>query len=385
MTRLARGENPAEITVFVMQRLETLALRFGPSADWDDMRVAFAQALIALNEVPLAARLLTGVSEIGPAMDTLTNFTVRAIREGDLPVLALHTIGIEVQNAFYAAGRGDEFLAETIAGLAEVDDGLAVLSETATGVMRAPRRSSDLAGGPQGGSATEFEAVTDFETAAQRFPRAPWHELITLATTDEQWPEAMDADTRRTIVIDFGRLLHAALDTPKVERKPAEAIKATINNHQGDREGEAWDRMRFIAALGLYDADAANFGRVMARSMRDPEMMAMVVHALIDRGHERRAMEVMEDIPEPKVYGKMLLLGDWPDRAAIDLLIEEITHVTPKTIKKYDPALRVGVAEGIVDLHRSREEHERADLMQKRVDLLRRQITTGYIKPAKKK
>ena len=137
----------------------------------------------------------------------------------------------------------------------------------------------------------------------------------------------------------------------------------------------------------------------MTRSMADPEMMAMVAHALLERGRDRDAMDVVWDIPDPRVMGQMLYLGEWQDRTHAQELIEDITQANPRTTQKYDPKLRVGVTEGLQALFTARQQEalvaqntaaaaewaQQADVMYRRAELLRRQITIGYIKAPRKK
>jgi hypothetical protein len=201
----------------------------------------------------------------------------------------------------------------------------------------------------------------------------------------------MDFETRTRVVAIVGVQLHGTIAGGEIARKNAEAIKAFIAEQQADQGGDAWDQLRFITALTLYDRDGAKFGRIIARAMDDPEMMAMVVYALLERQREQDAMEVMHDIPDAKIVGKMLELGEWSDPAAMAAMIEDITVAGPKTKLKHDPQLRLGVAQGLHELYAERvnrgqtEWTDQAETMRKRVQLIERQIVSGYIRAPRKK
>jgi|GEM_PF-6515071 len=386
LTRLAEDEDPASVIPEAETRLAELEERFGPADDWDIMRAGLAQGLISFNHehVEYAMAVLAKVTDVTKAVHFMEDYVFEAARAGVFSPSEVMNILLAMQAAFEGAGRGEEFIRVHKAMSYRPDsDALDRIRAAHTARVRQQKPAPAPQVAPR---------EVSYEEAQEHHPSAPWAELDVLMYQDDHWPEAMPVADRTRIIVDFGVQLHNTVGGTKIERKNAEGIKSLIAERQDGRSGEAWDRLRFLAAFGLYEhPEGAKFGRIITRSMDEPEMMAMIVHALLEGQRQRDAMDVMQDIPDAKVFGKMLALGEWPDRAAITALIEDVTVVTSRTIKKHDPQFRLGVAQGLHEHYtfRGAEGDEasaaHAETMRKRVELLQRQISVGYIKSVRKK
>jgi hypothetical protein len=366
MNRLRDYEPQEEVLRSALDRIEQYEATYPPDSLWDDQRIALAQAFIGIGNIPAGMRLLVGVRDITYMMDHISDFLIQRAYAGALPPEELPEIALAIRAAFENEGRGKEFVGLTVESLLSI-------SRSAVPVWQARERKPT--------------------TEQERYARASWDDIAVVVDQETVWPEGATEDARRSFGSQFAQLQHAMLAGPKVERKAVEALKALLKE-QG-QEAEVWDRFRLIAAMSLYDAGASNFGRGMARAMTDPEMVGMVCHALIDTDRAREAMLVAQEISDPRVYGKILYLGDWPADMQVPALIEDLTQATVQNNKKYAPGLRIGVAEGLLELfERNRQETEAAgepataahwatqvEAMQKRLALLQSQQKSGFIKP----
>ena len=393
MERMKPGNDESEaVHAEVIATTDYFENAHGPAQYWDDLRIAMAAAFIATSQLERAVELLVRAHDTVAAIDHASQALVRAVRQGNLGQSAIFEFSELMDDRYARAGRRVEFVQASLAGLGQFVTSELLGGDAKTApTFKAPQQRKPS--GPTKKSTDKLEPIPEvpYDAAVELYPHAPWVDLGMLVDEGDYWPDDMGVEARLRLIVDFGVRLSDAVADEKIERKKAEAIKAFIAERQDGRGGEAWDRLRLMAALGMYDRGGAKFGRILARSMDDPEMMAMVVHALIERERDADAMDVMQDIPDPKIFGKMLALGMWQDRAAIQALIEDLTVAGPKTQLKHDPQLRLGVAQGLHELYAGRAAEgdatwaDEAEKMRKRAELLQRQIENGYIKAPRKK
>lgn len=357
--------------------LDGLEEKHGKSDYWDRARYTIASKLIFIGEYDLVADLVVRINNLESALEGVENKVVKGVKAGKLDESVIFLLTNAVAAAFRDVSREDE-LADVGFTLEYFLQLLEPSNADLLGVQATERDEAPFV-------ATPLPEVS-YEEAREQYWHAPWEELGPLADSPEKWPEGIELPDRFKLVAAFGVRLHETVGVAdEIDRKAAEALKAFIAEKQSGREGEAWDVMRFVAAVKLYDRGGAKFGRIFARSMDDEKMSAMVVHALLERKRDEDAMAVLDDLRDKELHGKMLVLGEWQDPDKIAALIEDLTFVTPRTRQKHDPLLRLGVARGIHEHYAARAEEdpeqwaEKAEIMRKRAVLLDRQITIGYI------
>lgn len=364
--RISRDDEPDVAVDTVKARLEELEGIYGESPDWDHMRLYTATSLIAMSRAHIerAVGLLADVKDVPLALDKTGKFLMHMLEnKKDMGVLE--------------AGLIMDKLLVRLRALHS--------SEALTGALS--RLPSPLLKLLTDRSEAELLSV---ETARDVYFSAPWDELEALAGNKPLWPDDMTEDDQIRTVLRYGSLFHRTFSWPEVLRKDAEALKAYVGERQAGREGDVWDRLRFLAVSGLYARSQDKLARSVARSM-EPQMMAMVVFALLEDKNDALAMDLMYDIPDSVMFGKMLAIGEWSDRRAIEAIIEDLTFVaSPRETRKHDPAHRLGTAQGVYEVYAERAEDDDvwvdlAEVMGRRVELLKRQIQIGYIKaPARK-
>jgi hypothetical protein len=368
-----------EVHQEVLKTVGELKGQYGESDYWDRMLLAMAESFIASSEFEKASELLARADNLEVVVERAVAIVTGSVRRGSLGPESVTAFTNAMFNAFYQAGRIEELSG---AGFADLNRRLEVAFEpTSAAFLRVS--ATDLGEKPD--FEPELQPEISYEEAIEIYPHAPWQELGPLADNDQKWPEEMDVEKRFRVVVDFGVMLHETVEDTEVDRKAAEALKAFIEEGQAGRGGEAWDIMRFIAAVKLYDRNGARFGRIFARNMDDQEMSAMVAYALLERKRDSDAMAVLEDLRDKELHGRMLVLGEWQEPEKVAALIEDLTQVTPRTRRKHDPQLRLGVARGVHAVYASFVEEgattwaDRAEVMRKRAELLARQINMKYI------
>lgn len=387
MARLATSDEPREdIIAEIRARIEELEAHHGPHTDWDVSRIAMGQALLALGEFPDAITFFAGVSDISAMADSFINFMVSGIREGAFTITELAELNDMLQQAFIDAGRGAEFMRIAMAKFLEnAPEGF-----DRTEVTEAVEKVVE-----------EYESNDDWiAQGRRRYPTAWWEEIIPIVDDGSLWPEETAVEARRKIASLFASMQHQVLSEPKKSRKKIEMLKTAIKTEEGKHPAAVWDRFRFVAALSLFKANEPNFGRGMARSMTDETMIGEVCLTLAMDGWEREAWEVAEEIPSSSLFAQVVHSAEWEDRTRAETLLTDMTVVTTQNRRKYDPERRLGVAEGLLELftasHAEAEEagdteaathwRARAEVMDSRAKLLRKQIEMHYITaPAKKK
>lgn len=398
--RLADPDNVDTVVAEVTSELARYEATYGPSEDWDITRSAMVAPFIAVGRLQEAAVLTVDARDITKTIEGAIQIIRHHHRTGEIGEETIDRFYDALMGEFESRGRGKELLevlthihnqhshrrAEMISTVIEM---FAMPRFTPPKTESEPEIELELE------IALEPEALTT-DTAREVYTRASWDDIT--AITDEHWPDDIDEAGRRGTINRFASYQHTMLDGNKIERKNVEALKAFLRERAQAAPAAVWDHLRFAAAMSLYAAHTPNFGRGMARAMDDPVLMGAVVHALIDNGRDKEAMDVVNDIPYYPTRAKVLYTGEWQDRAAVEALLEDITHATQKTHRKYDPGLRVGIAVGLQELFafnadsaavannptESARWQAEADKMASRVALLQRQIASGFIRPPKK-
>lgn len=369
-----------EIHQTVLEVTGQLEEEHGHDDHWDRARLAIAESFIVMGEFVRAADILSHTYNTEVVLEQAVAIVIREIRRGRLDPDVVFIFSDVMYRAYERAGKGEEF---TAVGFSNLSQYLVANVEPTNRAKLKVKITDQFGAAPDVDPAAPREL--SFSEASEYYFYAPWADLDPLAKATEKWPEDMGEDERLKFVVDFGIRLHETVEDTEIDRKTAEALKAFIADKQAGRSGEAWDVLRFISAVKMYDRNGAKFGRIFARSMDDQEMSAMVAYALLERKRDADAMDVLQDMRDKKLHGKILALGDWQNPAEIADLIEDLTQVTPKTRKKYDPKLRLGVAQGVHAVYARRVEEgdtswaEQAEEMRKRAALLERQIAIGYI------
>lgn len=388
MRQLLEGDDIDDVVVEIHKKIDYYNRTYGPSPDWDKLHVEAAFALFLMERPDDAIALLVGVEDIASMIDAYTAFFSMSLNSGGFTSKDVFTIGLKLKEALIAAGRGQEYMRHAFTYL---DNLSSEQREQYAEVV-----SAHLDGLVDDG--TEDEPAW-LETKKLLYNVASWPELTEILQEDSYWPDGASRAERRAVVAHFAMLQHHMLVPSKIERKSTEMVKAFVREQEQQRASAVWDRFKFVAAISLYEHNQPNFGRSMTHTMTDPEMIAMVCFALLEHGKDKEALEAAYEIPDVALFGKMLYVGEWTDRAAIDDLLEDITHATVKNNRKYDPNLRVGVAEGLYDLFITRQQEAeaagdqqvasewqaRAAEMQARVTLLRKQISIKFIAAPRKR
>lgn len=363
-----------EVVAKAIHKIEGYEETFGRGVDWDAMRLALAKMVVVRDsqQAAMAADIIIPVNSLLPALDNFTSFLSQAVARGRFSDERAYAIMDAVVNKLYTqygVTNSLELLQELTGGARDVLN--PILSAMTDAAEFSPK-------------------IHTIEKARQFWGSAPWEDIEELLSYDEIWPEAMQANDRQQAAIAFGKTVHTAFSGSELTRKNVEAIKEHLKVAQDGRDDEVWDYLRFFVVVGLYDRGHDNFARGVVRTM-NPEKVERVIAFLITDGNEQRAMGVLADMSDPITYGKLLTFDGWSDRAAMDGLIEDITFVaSPKAVRKYDPQLRLGTAKGVAAVYAERSAEqpewiEPAEVMAKRVELLERQIHSGYIKPPARK
>lgn len=377
MERMQAGEDPDGITQEAMVEIAGYQEQYGRSQDWDEPRAAVAEALIVCGHFDDAAKMLLDSYDLAHTLEECSVFLARLVKMGGLTVVEAVGFNDLVAETFVAAARGQEF------------------EEVGEKMMLQYLARADSPPVPELTTPDEWLS----EAGRRRLDRASWGDIQTIMDQTQDWPEQSDDTMRKEVVSMFARHQHNILTDPKSARKEVETLKDYLEQQEQVAPAPVWDKFRFTAAMSFFDANAPNYGRGIAREMTDPEMHAMVSFALIETGRDREALQVAQEIASPQVFAKVLHVGEWADRAFTDAMIEDITHVTIRNVLKYDPAMRVAVAKGLVDLFiaqhavasREGDTQKMAQLqtamadMQARANLLLIQKQNRYIRAPKKK
>jgi hypothetical protein len=383
----ADAEGLRDIATEAQTHIAQYEATYGPHQDWDDMRIVTAHALLALHAWDEAAELLVGVSDIAAMAKRLIAFLMDGLRAGAYTDQETIQINWLIQNAFIAHGRELEFMRA----------GRNVVIQFGPDPMSNAGAFADAAVEKAAGESVD--PVADWaDIERQQHPRAMWDEIVTIIHDDSLWPEDTDLTRRRVIAGHFAERQHNIL-APKVARKEIENLKTDLKDLEAALPGAVWDHFRFLTALSLFDVGEPNFGRGMARAMTDETMIGTVCFALAKSGRDREALATAYEIRTPQLFAKVVYTAEWADRAPIDALLEDMTHVTPTTRRKYDPVMRLGVAQGLAELFETRAQEAvaaedetsaadwrtRAQTMQARASLLQWQIDRRYISAPGKK
>jgi len=381
MQRLANYEDAQEVTTAAVSQIKHYEERYGVSRDWDMMRIYLGGALIVQSRAnsDMAAEVLVGASDVHLMMKEIGDFLAHAVASDSMDHLEMRAIIAKVTDGLVGI-HGEEWMQQTFADFVDAHSNSVMVSS----VFGAEWQTEAVIKTPP-----EPE-ITTIAAARERCTIPPWDTLEALIEWEEVWPEDTAIEERTDIILQFGRLMHEAFSPPNVERKAAEGVKLFIKQRQSGRAGDVWDDLRFIVISGLYSRDEHTLGRTLTRNMDKPQMMAFVAQFLLESGSDAHAMDILNDFPDTNLYGEMLAIGEWSDRAAIDALIEDITIVTPKTTRKHEPKRQLGAAQGLHKVFAARAVkdpawEERAEIMRKRAALLERQIRIGYIKSNRKK
>lgn len=351
--RLARDEDPDVVYADAAATVAELEAAHGQTEDWDITRVAAAQNMLLVDRVDEAIILL--------------------VEAGDARYAALHFI-------HFAATR------QHIFGLDVIIDVMDRLNSELIARGFDERIVSGLyneliVGRLSGGRfQVEYQKPADQHTekyARQRYHRASWEEIDEVVARPGYWPATATDEDRVDIAARFAAHQHAVFHAAKVERKAVEELKAFIAEQEG--EAEVWDRLRFTAAMSLYQAGEPRFGLGVIRSMDDPAMMGVASHALLAVGREDDAFEAAQIIPDGAVFARTLHGGEWQNRARIDKLLADMTVADKANVRRYDPDFRIGVAEGLQAVYAEAGDEETAIAMRKRADLLRKQKASKFI------
>jgi len=346
---------------------------YGPHADWDELRYTMGYALVGMGKPTQGVDFLGKVMDIRKMALRLAEFLKDGVREQAFMPEEINIVYFLLQREFERNGRGEEF--------AELGTPL-------------------FGGHPKTNQEAEAARAISTEWAWQeeiKFPLAMWQSIMALLEKDDIWQE-MTLEQRRQVAVHFAG--HQQDMHSSKARKTVENFKECMQLQEAQLPGPLWDHFRMTAALGLYIVGLPNFGRGVARSITDETMAGRLCFALVESGREREAFEVAEEIPSADVFAQVVYQAEWSDRTRIEALLTDMTVVTPNSRRKYDPARRLGVAEGLlalfdVNLHEAEESgdealaahwREQARIMDGRVKLLQRQIEMRYITaPAAKK
>jgi hypothetical protein len=353
--RLSTGADPESVYNDVTETITRLQEAHGPTEDWDLMRVVAAHGLTIVGEINLAATLLADAGDISYTADYFAYFI-----SGQLGSPS-GRMGLEVienlQDELVERGYSPDTLSRVFASL------IAAATD---------RREPDSEYNP-----------TPRPTTRERYHRASWEEIDTIVAQADYWPQSSTTESRQAAAASFAAQQHSMLSGDKVERKEVEALKILLS--EGREPAEAWDRLRFIAAMSLYRVGEPRFGLGVIRAMDDPAIMGAASHALIMDGREREALEAAREIPDGAVFARTLHLGEWRDRTPIDSLLTDMTVADKINARRYDPDFRIAVAEGLQAVHAETGDEETALRMGKRADLLRTQKDIKFITAPKKR
>lgn len=385
LIHLEQGFDHLDVLAEIEEQIAYYETNFGESHDWDDLRVVAMRIFVRVRNFNYAASVLAGVKDVGHSLECYLDVLHKEVVSGQLTMSDLMTLSAAVRKSFLDAGKGQVYMSEgrdILAGA--VPEGLLHIYDA----------SGEMVELSQGDSIQEWVEIHEPYT-----PRAFWNEIAEIVEGDDNWPVETHRIARQKVGYIFARSQDKIFSQSKPQRKDVEALKEEIALAESETPCLAMDYFRFVAALSLYDRGAPNFGRGMARAMTDPEMMAMVCHALIERGRDRDATDVWEDIPDYVLQGRMLAAGEWQDQAAIAALIQDITYATVKNSRRYEPARRIGIADGLCEQYSYNAQQaqaindapaaakwqEQAGTMAKRAALLRQQELAGFIKARVKK
>ena len=376
MERL-RKEPISEILPDMWATINDYETRFGLSRHWDILRIMAAEALVLENNLPDAAEFLSGVQDIYNMLEDYHYFVSDAVRDSILDFDTVIAMDVLIQHSFERQGKL-----------------LTYLREARNLVIRLQPHPLLVEDEIDAHVGTPVDRIADWaEIERPHFPLASWDHIVDILRHEEDWANDIGLVARRHISGGFAGRQQAMFEKPKIERKDVEDLKAALAQSEIDSPAAVWDRFRFAAALSLYDAGAPNFARGMVRAMTDEEMMAMVCFALVETGQDKEALAVAYEIPAYIVFAKVLYTAEWADRAPIDELIEDMTYATLKNKRKYDPAMRIGVAVGLLELFTARSAEaeaagdteaiarwqSEAQEMEKRLHLLRLQAKNKFI------
>lgn len=396
MVDLESGKPIAVVGDEIKALLAGLEDEFPGEDIWYDMRLVLAEDLVYRGGMSEAVELITGIQDARQLVEGHSAISDRLVANGAeahavlLNDLILHTLEHDPER-FLSYFREVRNYAIRRVPRAEGPHGVTAVEDTI-----------DQIGGP-------VDRIADWAAVEMpHLPLADWPAILEVVQDDGAWQEGVTLSARRHIgyvVAVWQTETRQAQPVAKAQktdplRTQVEKLKIVIGEVEKETpEIAAWDRLRYVATVGLYADGHANAGRGMARSMRHPEMMAAVCHHLLAQQDDKEAVALLDEIPAPRVAAKLMYAAGWKDKAAMRARLEDITVATVKNQQKYDPEYRIECAKGFLELCQENAAASRADGNEqaaaawdekavsaaKRVGLLTRQMAAGFISSPSKK